>query len=52
MAAAVQVHDAIVRDAIERHGGYVFGDGRRRVRGGVRHSRPTPPLPLSSRNAS
>ena len=30
MAAALRVHDAIVRDAIERHGGYVFatdGDG-------------------------
>ena len=30
MAAAQRVHDAIVRDAIERHGGYVFatdGDG-------------------------
>ena len=24
MAAALQVHDGIVRDAIERHGGYVF----------------------------
>ena len=30
MAAALQAHDAIVRDAIEGHGGYVFatdGDG-------------------------
>ena len=27
MASAVQVHDAIVRAAIERHGGYVFATG-------------------------
>jgi predicted ATPase/class 3 adenylate cyclase/DNA-binding CsgD family transcriptional regulator len=27
MADALRVHDAIVRDAIERHGGYVFGTG-------------------------
>src|SRR4051794_29946340 len=27
MAAALRLHDAIVRDAIEDHGGYVFGTG-------------------------
>ena len=27
MAEALRVHDAIVRDTIERHGGYVFGTG-------------------------
>jgi class 3 adenylate cyclase len=27
MAQAVQAHDAIVRSAIERHGGHVFGTG-------------------------
>ena len=27
MADALRVHDAIVRDTIERHGGYVFGTG-------------------------
>ncbi len=27
MAAAVQVHDAILRNAIDRHGGYVFASG-------------------------
>ena len=27
MADALQAHDAIVRGAIERHGGYVFGTG-------------------------
>src|SRR4051794_29638288 len=27
MAAALQVHDAIVRDAIKSHGGYVFATG-------------------------
>jgi len=27
MAAALQVHDAIVRDSIEDHGGYVFASG-------------------------
>ena len=27
MADALRVHDAIVRGAIERHGGYVFGIG-------------------------
>ena len=27
MAAALQTHDAIVRDAIESHGGYVFASG-------------------------
>jgi class 3 adenylate cyclase len=27
MADAVQAHDAIVRSAIERHGGYVFATG-------------------------
>jgi predicted ATPase/class 3 adenylate cyclase/DNA-binding CsgD family transcriptional regulator len=27
MAAAVQIHDAIVRNAIDRHGGYVFATG-------------------------
>ena len=27
MAAALQAHDAIVRDAIESHGGYVFATG-------------------------
>ena len=32
MADAVRVHDAIVRGTIERHGGYVFGDRRRRLR--------------------
>ena len=38
MAAAVQVHDAILRNAIDRHDGYVFARGGDGIRRGVRHA--------------
>ena len=48
MAAAVQAHDAIVRAAIERHGGHVFATGRRRLRA----PRSRPPWTRSRRPSS
>src|SRR3954470_12626423 len=44
MAAAVQIHDAILRNAIDRHGGYVFATGG----DGFSAALPPPPGPAAA----
>jgi class 3 adenylate cyclase len=39
MVVALERHDALLRDAIEAHGGYVFATGRGRLRGRLCESR-------------